>query len=87
MKPKFEKKISLRKLIITRIKEGFPGGSEGKESACKAEELGSIPGSGRSLGEGKGNPFQYPFLENSMDRGAWWAIVHGFAQRQTRVSD
>ena len=40
MKPKFEKKISLRKLIVTRIKEGFPGGSEGKESACKAEELG-----------------------------------------------
>ena len=50
---------------------GFPGGSDDKESACNAGDLGSIPGLGRSPGEGKGNPLQYPYLENSMDRGAW----------------
>ena len=48
----------------------FPGGSDGKASAYNAEDLGSIPGSGRSSGEGNGNPFQDSFLENSMDRGA-----------------
>ena len=58
----------------------FPGGSEGKESACNAGDLSSIPGSGRSLREGNGNPFQNSCLENSMDRGAWWAIVHGIAE-------
>ena len=56
---------------------GFPGGSNDKESACNAEDPGSIPGSGRSPGEGKGYPLQYSFLENSMDRGAWQATVHG----------
>ena len=54
---------------------GFPCGSSGKESACNAEDLGSVPGSGRSPGEGNGNPLQYSCLENSMDRGAWRAIV------------
>ena len=54
----------------------FPGGSDGKESACNAGDWGSIPGLGRSPGEGNGFPFQYSFLENSMDRGAWWATVH-----------
>ena len=53
---------------------GFPCGSVGKESACNAGDLGLIPGSGRSPGEGNGNPLQYPCLENLMDRGAWWAI-------------
>ena len=56
---------------------GFPGGSEGKESACNRGDLGLIPESGRSPGEGNGNPLQYSCLENSMDRGAQWAIVHG----------
>ena len=56
---------------------GFPGGSDGKESACSARDPGSIPGSGRSPGEGKGNSLQYSCLENSMDRGAWRATVHG----------
>ena len=56
---------------------GFPGGSEVKASACNAGDLGSIPGSGRSPGEGNGNPLQYFCLENPMDRGAWWATVHG----------
>ena len=50
---------------------GFPCSSVSKESACNAEDLGSIPGSGRSPGEGNGNPLQYPWLENPMDRGAW----------------
>ena len=56
---------------------GFPGGSDGKESACNAGDPGSIPGSGRSLGEGTGNPLQYSCLGNPMDRGAWQTIVHG----------
>ena len=56
---------------------GLPGGSDGKESACNAGDPGLIPGLGRSPGEGNGNPFQYSCLENSMDRGAWWATVHG----------
>ena len=52
---------------------GFPGGSEGKESACKAGEIASIPKSRRSPGKGHGNPLQYSCLENLMDRGGWWA--------------
>ena len=57
---------------------GFPGGSDGKESACNSEDPGSIPGSGVTPGgEGNGYPFQYCCLENSMDRGGWWATVHG----------
>jgi len=50
---------------------GFSGGSDGKEFACDAEDLGSIPGSGKSPGEGNGYPLQYSCLEDSMDRGAW----------------
>jgi len=50
---------------------GFPGGSDGKESACTAGDLGSIPGLGRSPGEGNGNPLQYSCLKNPMDRGVW----------------
>ena len=56
--------------------------SVGKESACSAGDLGSIPGLEKSPGEGNGNPFQYPCLENLMDRGAWWAAVHGVAKSQ-----
>ena len=63
------------------------GGSDGKESACNVEDPGSIPGSGRSPGEGHGNPPQYSCLEISMDRGAWWAIVHGVPKSWTRLSD
>ena len=55
----------------------------GKESACNAGDLGSIPGSGRSSGKGNGNPLQYSCLENSMDRGAWWATVHGVTELDT----
>ena len=62
---------------------GFPGGSNGKESPCNTGEPGSIPGSGRSPGERNGYPFQYSCLENSRDRGAWWATVHGVTKSQT----
>ena len=66
---------------------GFPSSSEVKASACNVGELGSIPGLGRSPGEGNGNPLQYSCLENPMDRGAWWAAVHGVAKSRTRLSD
>ena len=62
---------------------GFPGGSEVKTSACNAGDLGSIPGLGRSPGEGNGNPLQYSCLENPMDRGAWWATVHRVTKSRT----
>ena len=58
----------------------FPGGSDSKESACNAGDLGVTPGSGRSAGGGHGNLLQYSYLENSMDRGAWWATVHGVTE-------
>ena len=61
----------------------FSGGWEGRASACNVGDPGSIPGSGRSPGEGNGNPLQYPCLENPMDRGAWWTIVHGVAELDT----
>ena len=60
---------------------GFPGDSEGKVSACNAGDMGSIPESRRSPGEGNGNPHQYSCLENSIDGGAWWATVHGVTKR------
>ena len=66
---------------------GFPGGSDDKESPCNAGDLDLIPGSGRSPGEGNGYPFQYSCLESLMDRGAWWAIVHGVAKSQIGLSD
>ena len=65
---------------------GFPGGSEVKASAWNVGDPGSIPGLGRSPGEGNGNPLQYSCLENPMDRGAWWATVHGVAKSLTQLS-
>ena len=62
-------------------------GSDGKASVYNAGDLGSIPGSGRSPGEGNGNPLQYYCLENPMDRGAWQATVHGVAKSQTGLSN
>jgi len=56
-------------------------GSDSKESTCNAGDSCLIPGSGRSPGEGNGNPLQYSYLENSMDRGAWQARIHGVAKR------
>ena len=63
--------------------KGLPCDSDGKASACNVGQLGSIPGSGSSLGEGNGNPLQYSYLENPMDRGAWQATVHGVTKSQT----
>ena len=62
-------------------------GSDDKASAYDAGDPGSIPGWGRSPGEGNGNPFQYSRLENPMDGGAWWATVHGVAKSQTQLSN
>ena len=64
----------------------FLGGSVGKESTCHAGDPDLIPGSGRSPGEGNGNPLQYSCLENPMDRGAWQDIVHGVTKSQTQLS-
>ena len=61
----------------------FLGGSDGKESACNVEDLGSIPGMGQSPEEGNGNPLQYSCLENLMDRGTWQATVHEVTKSQT----
>ena len=66
---------------------GFPGSSGSAESACNAEDLGSVPGLGRSCGEGNSNPLQYSCLENPMDRGAWWATVHGVEKSQARLNN
>ena len=65
----------------------FSSGSDGKEFACNAGDLGSITGSERSPGEGNGNPLQYSCLENPMDRGAWQAPIHGVVKSQTRLSN
>ena len=65
---------------VTHFTQGFPGGSQDKASACNGGDLGSIPGSGRSPGEGNGHPLQHSCLENPMDRGAWRATVHGVAR-------
>ena len=63
-----------------------PNDSDYKESSCNAGDLGLIPGLGRSPGEGNGYPLQYSCLENSTDRGAWWATVRGVAKNGTRLS-
>ena len=63
--------------------KGFPGGSDSKASVCNAGDPGSIPGLGRSPGEGNGSPLQYSCLENPMDGGAWWATVHRVAKSWT----
>ena len=68
------------------LRLGFPGGLVGEESACSlgvAEDVGSILGSGRSPGGGHGTPVQYSCLENSMNRGIWWTVVHGVAESDT----
>ena len=67
---------------VVRIHNCFPGDSDGKESTCNAGNLGLIPGSGRFPGEGNGYPLQYSCLGSPLDRGAWWATVHGVAKSQ-----
>ena len=74
-----------RLLCVSRITSGFPCGLAGKESACSARHLGSIPGSGRSPGEGNDNPLQYSCLKNSMDRGDWRATVRRIPKNQTQL--
>ena len=79
--------IHILKYLNVFLKEnkpslGFPGDADNKESACNAGYPGSVPGSGRSPGEGNGNLLQYSCLENSMDRRAWRATVHGVAKSQ-----
>ena len=66
---------------------GFPGGSDGRESACNAGDPGSIPGSGIFPGERNSNPLYYSCLGNPMDRGAWQATVHAVTKRWTQLSD
>ena len=73
-------------ILVNHVKivtVGFPGGSDGKASACNAGDPGSIPESGRSPGAGSGNSLQFSCLENSMDGEAWLATVHGVAKSQT----
>ena len=74
-------------LIYSLISDclGFSGGSDGKEFACNAGDPGSIPGLGRSPGVKNGYPLQYSCLENSVNRGAWWATVHGIAKSWTQL--
>ena len=73
--------------LLHTSRDSFPGGSEVKASACNVGDPGSIPGLGRSPGEGNGNPLQYSCLENPMDRGAWQATVHGVSKSWTQLSD
>ena len=73
-------------MVLSRAK-GFLGGSDGKESACNVGDPGSIPGLGRSPGERNGKPLQYSCLENTMDGGAWQAIVHGVTKIRTQLSN
>ena len=80
--------ISLLEGIWSNISvcEGFPDGASGKESACKAGDIGLILGTGRSPGEGNSNPLQYSWVGNPMDRGAWQATVSGVTESQTQLS-
>ena len=77
------KTIKATSATALALPAGFPGGSDSKESVCNAGDGSSLPGLGRSPGEGNGNPFHYSCLENSMDRGAWQATVHGVTKSQT----
>ena len=72
-----------RDRLLIPVFLGFPGGSDGQESTCNAGNLGLIPGLGRSPGEGNDYLLQYSGLENSMDRGAWQATVHGVSESDT----
>ena len=71
--------------LCTKDYRDFPGGSDGKASACNVGDLDSIPGLGRSPGAGNGNPRQYSCLGNPMDRGAWWATAYRVANSWTQL--
>ena len=77
----------MEEYVHLELKASLPGGSDGKASACNAGGPSSILGSGRSPGEGNGNPLQYSCLENSMDWGTWWATVHGVTKNWARLSN
>ena len=79
--------ISIHAQFRSLFVRGFPGGSLGKESACNLGDLGLIPGLRRSHGEGNGYPLQYSCLQNSMDRGAWWATAHRATKSWTPLSN
>ena len=84
------RKALFHKLSAVVIKQGFPGGTVVKNpptNAGHARDSSSIPGLGRSAGAGNGNPLPCSCLENQVDRGAWWATVHGVAKSRTRLSD
>ena len=97
--PRIQEKITTNTVIVARAvvyllfvfihtfvnPVRLPWWLSGKESACSAGDLGSIPGLGISPGGGHGNPLQYSCLENSMDRGSWWTIVHRVTQSQTSM--
>ena len=72
--------------MLIYVSSLLSNGSTGEESACNAGDKGSIPGLGRSAGEGNDNPLQYSRLENPIDRGAWWATVHGVTKNWTQLS-
>ena len=73
--------------VLTPPTDSFPDGSDSKAYSCNAGDLGLIPGLGRSLGEGNGYSLQYSCLENSINRGDWWATVLGVTKSWTRLSD
>ena len=74
-------------MYVKHLVQGFPGGSAVRNPPANAGDVGSIPGQGRSPGEGNGNPLQYSYLGNPMDRGEWWVTVQGIAKSQTRLRD
>ena len=86
-KTEMHEKMNFEKDYLPKDSQDFPGGSDGKVSVYNAGDPGSNPGSGRSPGEGNDNPLQYYCLENPMDRGAWWATVHGVTKSRTQLSD
>ena len=79
--------LILSEILRSGLVHGLPCGSDSKESACSAGVPGSVPGSGRSPGEGNGNPLQYSCLENPLDREAWWVTVYGVTKSRTRLSE
>ena len=74
-------------IVVSLSDMGFPGGAVVKNPPANAGDTGSIPGSGRSPGEGNGNRLQYSCLRNPIDGGGWWAAVHGVSKSQTGLSD
>ena len=79
--------VSVCTHYIKKSAKGFPGGSVVKNPPANAGDLGSIPGSERSPGEGNGNPFPHSCLENPMDRGDWWAAVHRVTKSWKQLSN